>query len=265
MKRIFSEFLLALPFSVVLAGVGAGQQLAVRMPPGRAARPDVPFGVGEQSVYDLKFRSVKVGSGRMEITGIERIRGRAAYHIVFEVTGGIPGFKVDDSYESWVDTASLASLRHVQRVHEGGYHRETTYEIFPERKSYSENGGSEKPGVSNPLDDGSFVYFARTVTLAAGERQVFQRYFKADMNPVVLAAERIESIDVPAGTFEALVVRPSIKSGGMFGEGGEAEIWLSTDKRKLLLELKTKMSIGSLNLYLRSYRPPQEPVAAGAR
>jgi hypothetical protein len=265
MMRILSDLLIMLPFSLALAGVGAGQQLATRVPPSKASRPDVPFGVGEQSVYDLKFRSVKVGSGRMEIVAIEKIRGRGAYHIVFEVTGGIPGFKVDDSYESWVDTASLASLRHVQRVHEGGYHRETTYEIFPDRKSYSENGGPEKPGVSNPLDDGSFVYFARTVQLAAGERQVFQRYFKPDMNPVVMTAEGVESIDVPAGKFEALAIRPSIKAGGMFAEGGEAEIWLSTDKRRLLVELTTKMSIGSLNLYLRSYRPPQEAVAAGAR
>jgi hypothetical protein len=265
MKRIFGNLLIALPLSLALVGAGSGQQLAARVPRSATSRPDVPFGMGEQSVFDLKFRSVKVGSGRMEITGIERIRGRAAYHIVFTVTGGIPGFRVDDWYESWVDTASLASLRHVQRVHEGGYHRETSYEIYPERKSYSENGGPEKPGVSNPLDDGSFVYFARTLSLAAGERQAFQRYFKPDMNPVVMTAEQVESIDVPAGKFEALAIRPSIKAGGIFGEGGEAEIWLSTDKRRLLLELKTKLSIGSLNLYLRSYRPPQDAVVIGAR
>ncbi|HVT38805.1 MAG TPA: DUF3108 domain-containing protein, partial [Gemmatimonadaceae bacterium] len=184
MKRIFHDLLITLPSSLALAGVG-GQPFAARVPRNAlpSLRADVPFGVGEQSVYDLKFRSIKVGSGRMEITGVDRIRGRAAYHIVFAVTGGIPGFRVDDSYESWVDTASLVSLRHVQRVHEGGYHRETTYEIFPDRQSYSENGGAERPGVSTPLDDGSFVYFARTVPLAAGERQVFQRYFKPDMNP----------------------------------------------------------------------------------
>ncbi|HVT40551.1 MAG TPA: DUF3108 domain-containing protein, partial [Gemmatimonadaceae bacterium] len=76
---------------------------------------------------------------------------------------------------------------------------------------------------------------------------------------------RVDSIDVPAGKFEALAIRPSIKAGGLFAEGGEAEMWLSTDKRRLLVELKTKMSIGSLNLYLRSYRPPQESVPAGAR
>ena len=64
---------------------------------------------------------------------------------------------------------------------------------------------------------------------------------------------RKEKITVPAGTFNAIVVQPVIKTTGIFSENGQALIWLSDDDRKIMLQLKSKVSFGSLNLYLKSY------------
>jgi len=66
---------------------------------------------------------------------------------------------------------------------------------------------------------------------------------------------RRERIVVPAGTFNAIVVRPTIKTKGIFAEDGEAELWLSDDDRRMVLQLKTKVSFGTLSLFLRSYTP----------
>jgi hypothetical protein len=237
--------------------------LAVRLP-GQAVPPiavpaPVPFGVGEQLIYEAEFNFAKVpllrGTGQMEIVGIEEIRGRPAYHIVFTVRGGLLGLKVDDRYDSWIDTATLSSLRHVQRIHEVSYHRETTYEIYPDRGVYTENGGAERESVANPLDDGSFMYFVRTVTMHVGEREEFRRYFKPDQNPVVLEGLQTETVHVPAGTFDAIEVHPTIKSGGIFADKGDARIWFSQDSKRIMLQMKAKMAIGSLSLYLKSYRP----------
>ena len=73
------------------------------------------------------------------------------------------------------------------------------------------------------------------------------------MKITVLRKERIK---VPAGTFDAIVIRPSVKSKGIFSENGQAEVWLSDDERHIMLQLKSKLSFGSLNLYLKSYRAP---------
>ena len=62
--------------------------------------------------------------------GIDSVRGRAAYHVVFAIDGGIPFFRVHDRYESWIDVETLSSLRHRQHISEGRYKRNTTYEIF---------------------------------------------------------------------------------------------------------------------------------------
>ena len=49
----------------------------------------VPFGVGERLEYDVRFGKLKVGSGTMEVAGIQELRGRETWHTVFTVRGGI--------------------------------------------------------------------------------------------------------------------------------------------------------------------------------
>jgi hypothetical protein len=66
---------------------------------------------------------------------------------------------------------------------------------------------------------------------------------------------RKETIDVPAGRFNCIVVQPVIKTPGIFSENGNAEVWLSDDSRHVLVQLKSRLSFGSINLYLRSYKP----------
>jgi hypothetical protein len=52
-----------------------------------------------------------------------------------------------------------------------------------------------------------------------------------------------------------VVIRPIIKSRGIFSEGGRAELWISDDDRRIMVQLKSQLKIGSLNLYLKSYTP----------
>ena len=230
-------------------------QAPAAAPIASAAMP-VPFAVGERLDYDVKFGPMHVGGGSMEVLGNENVRNRPTWHIMFRVKGGTFFYKVDDRFESWIETTTLSSLRHKQDINEGRRDRERTFEIYPDRPSYIEDDKPEKPSVGQPLDDGSFLYFIRTVPLEVGKTYEFDRYFRPDRNPVKITVLRKEKVKVPAGTFDAIVIRPSIKSKGIFSENGQAEVWLSDDDRHIMLQMKSKLSFGSLNLYLRSYRPP---------
>jgi hypothetical protein len=222
--------------------------------PTASSRASVPFGAGERLDYDVKFGFVKVGSGQMEVVGTESIRGREAWRARFVVSGGIPGYRVNDRMESWFDTSSLESLRFIQDLEEGRRDREYHYEIFPERNVYQEKGKPEKPTVDNPLDDASFLYFVRTMPLEVGKTYEIARYFVPDRNPVTIKVLRKERVTVPAGTFETVVVQPTFKSKGLFSKDGRAEIWLSDDDRRLLVQMKSTLPIGSLNLFLREVK-----------
>ena len=224
--------------------------------PDMQPRMAVPFDQGEKLTFDVRFGGIKVGTGRMEVVGTTDVRGREAWHTRFTVKGGIPLYKVNDRLESWIDTRTFESLRFVQDLEEGRRDRERFYEIFPERSTYSEKGEVEHaPSVDDPLDDAAFMYFVRTIPLEVGKTYAFNRYFRPDRNPVQIRVLRKEKVKVPAGTYETIVIQPVIKSKGIFSEKGHAEMWLTDDSRRLLVQMKTDLSIGSLNLYLRGYVP----------
>jgi hypothetical protein len=214
------------------------------------ARPR-PFAVGEKLTYNAKINFLHVGSATMTVVGIEEIRGRPAFHTSFRVKGRMLFFSVNDQYESWFDTTTFASLRYRQNIDEGSYEAKRSYEMFPERQTYTENDGPEQPGVAQPLDDGSFIYFVRTLALDTGQTHEFHRYFKPDRNPVRLTVLRKERIRVPAGEFDAVVVRPSIKTKGIFSESSNAEIWFSDDDLRLMLRMRSGLPFGTLQLELK--------------
>jgi hypothetical protein len=209
--------------------------------------------VGERLEYDVKFGKLRVGRGSMEVRETTDVRGREAWHTVFSIRGGIPFFRVDDRLESWIDTQNFTSLRFAQRTSEGRYHRERHIELFPERSTMLERGedAREEATVERPLDEGALIYYLRTLPLNVGDRYSIDRYFRPDRNPVRLEVIRRERIQVPAGTFETIVIRPTIKSSGIFSENGRAEIWLTDDERHLMVQMTAKLSFGTLQLSLR--------------
>jgi len=234
-------------------------QLAPEGPPPEIAA--IPFGPGEKSSFEVRFGTVRVGGGSLEVVGMETIRGRETWHIAFTVQGGTFFYRVNDLYESWVDTENFNSLLFNRKIEEGTRRRHQSFEIIPERGIYIERtrqGTETSKTVSEPLDEGAFLYYVRTIPLKVGETYDFHRYFIPDRNPVRLRVLRKERITVPAGTFNAIVIRPVIKTSGIFSEKGQAEVWLSDDPRRMLLQVKSRLSFGSLNLYLRSYTPSKE-------
>ena len=241
----------------VLVGVLAIATALATPPLDAQDRPAaIPFGVGERFEYEVKLGPFKAGRGSMEVVGVDTVRGRHAWHTVFHVKGGLLGYKADNTMESWIDTTTLASLRFVQDFEQTGSDRRKRYEIYPDRQVYQDGGKEEQPSVADPLDDGSFIYFIRTVPLEIGRTYTFDRYFRPDRNPVRIKVLRRETVKVRAGTFQTIVVQPIIKSKGIFSENSKAEIWFSEDAARIMVQLKADLPVGSLNLYLKSARPP---------
>ena len=219
----------------------------------------VPYAVGEELTYKASFGGIPAGTARMRVDGIEIVRGRPAYHVVFSVNGGIPFFRVHDRYESWIDVETLASLRHRQQISEGHYKRTTLYEIYPERSEYQKEGDSVRASVSNPLDDGSFIYAVRAAGVQVGETRRDDRYFRPDKNPVVLTGLRQETVKVDAGTFATTVIRPTIRTSGIFSDEGQAQVWFTDDANRYPVQVKAKFSKFTLTLELKSVTAGMHP------
>jgi Protein of unknown function (DUF3108) len=236
--------------------------IAAATPVPAAASPAVrPFVVGERLIYSVKIGLLGSGTAIADLHNVDTVRGTPVYHTVFTVAGSLLFFHVNDQYESWFDPTSLVSLRYHQKIDQSTYTRNRTYEIFPDRGVYIETGKTQLPTVEQPLDDGAFLYFLRTIPLIVGRTYTFNRYFKPDRNPVTVTVVRREHIRIPAGEFDAVVLRPKIKAKGIFAENANAEVWLSDDSARLMLMMHTHLPFGSVTFQLRERQLPTPRIA----
>lgn len=224
-------------------------------PPAEATPMPVPFGVGERLRYEVKFGVIKVGEAELRVVGVDTLSGTPAYHVRLTLQGGLPFYKVDDEQESWFDIYHLYSRKFRQDLREGDYRRNREYILDLEAGTYTRNDGETDTIPAEPLDDLCFLYFVRTLPLEVGQRYEFERYFRQDRNPVILEVLRRDTVLVPAGRYPVIVVRPIIQAGGVYGEGGESEVFLSDDAERIVVHTRSKAKVGSLSLYLKEYRP----------
>jgi len=251
-------------FSILLLGGGwtpveAGQ-ISDPAPWNRRIGGDpaaTPFGPGERLEYEVRLGRLSVGRGTLEVLGLESVRGHLSYHVSMGIQGGLPLARVNNQLQSWIDVENLFSHRFIQDQNEVRTKRYRVFEFFPAEKRWERTDNGERGDLPTdaPLDDLSFVYFVRTLPLRVGETYTLERYFQARGNPVVVQVLRKDRIEVPAGTFNTIVVRPIIQTRGLFSQGGEAEIHFSDDDERLLVQLRSRVPVvGSLSLHLSEIR-----------
>jgi hypothetical protein len=260
MLRIIIACTISLSLGAV-DGIGA-QDSALASTPGirSLGLAAAPFGVGEKARYRVGYGVLRgVGSGSMEIVGLEVVRGHPTYHMQFRLRGGIPGARVNNKYDSWMDARGLFSRRFEQDTHEVRFKRQRVREFLPEEMRWTgrTNDRVEAGGLptARPQDDTSFLFFIRTLDLEVGEELQFENYWNPDGNPVRIRVLRRETVAVPAGRFNTIVIQPLIQTSGMFSEGGEAEVYLSDDDARILVMIRAKVSFGTLRLELEEYTP----------
>ena len=257
LRPIFLLCLLALvPMSLAIP-VSAEPHSASRSPGDEyASALAVPFGPGELLTYKVMLGIFPVGETSMQVPAIEPTRGISTYRVEGRIKGGIPFFRVDTKFHSWIDIERMVTLRFIQDQHEGHYTRFREFQFFPEQALWKRVDNDEQGALASPLplDDLSFIYFTRSLNLRVGKEYRFDRYFKESGNPVILKVLRRGERVVPAGTFKTIVVQPIIRTKGFFSEGGKAELHLTDDPRRILVYLKTEMPGISLTMHLKSIR-----------
>lgn len=210
------------------------------------------FPPGETLSYEARFGFITIGGAVMQVVGVDTIRTVPTLHIAFVVQGGTFFYRLNDRMDSWIGLRDFASRRFVQDFDEGGKLRYAAYEIYPDSGFYRQQGVDTAAATSpEPLDDAAFFYFVRTVPLEVGRRYEFHRYFRPDRNPVVLEVLGRDTIDVPAGRMPTIVIRPTIKGRGILAEASEPRMWLSDDERRIMVQLKTRFSFGTITFRLQ--------------
>lgn len=216
------------------------------------------FKEGEKLTFEVNYGIVTAGIGVMEIPRIKRISGRQAYHVMFEVNT-VPSFdwifKVRDRYETYIDTKGLFPWRFEQHIREGNYTRDFSA-FFDQRKNKAKTSEGEYEVPDNIHDIISAFYFSRTLdysNMKPGDKLRLQNFYKDKVYDLDVKFHGKETIEVPAGKFDCIVIEPLVKEGGLFKHDGDIIIWLTDDDIKMPVRVRTKIIIGHVDVLLSKY------------
>jgi hypothetical protein len=210
--------------------------------------------------YRMSVRAFLIGGsgeGSLRVEAIDTVHGHPAYRLGFQATGRWTFWRLDFEDRSWLDVNQLFARRFHQ-LHRSPDRRDRTYEFFPSEMRYVNLANPDDAGAltnARPLDDISFMYHVRTLPLTMNTDYEEPRYYKAEGNPVVVQVLRNERVRVPAGAFDAIVVRPIIRTSALFGDRGQGEVWISNDERRLIVKMRARVPAGTLNMELQSFTP----------
>jgi hypothetical protein len=157
-------------------------------------------------------------------------------------------FLVRDTIVSWIDPASFRSLRYEKHSVEGKRVRDELTEFDYENGVASVDGEPTELGEAT-LDTLSSVYYLRTLKLD-GEKPISLQVFSRKPYILNVEIQARETISVPAGKFETVRVEP--KSTGSSLVGKNLILWLTDDERKIPVQLRSKLKVGTLVGRLKS-------------
>jgi hypothetical protein len=213
--------------------------------------------IPEKLVFDLTWTGIKAGTATQEIVndnGVIKIVSTARSADWISVF-----YPVDDRIESVLDGNRASGLGYPKlyrmKIKEGKHRRDKEV-IFDRRRRialYIDHISGEKKDFEindNTLDTLSCFYFVRSMPLEVG-KSVFVNIFDGKKlwttEVQVLRRERIKTV---LGTFDTIVVKPLLKSEGIFEKKGDMYIWLTDDKRRVPVKMKTKVRVGSITATL---------------
>jgi hypothetical protein len=219
--------------------------------------PDrVPFGEGEYLLFGIQYGLIHAGDATLEVrSGSAELRGRKAYHLVsvartnkaFDVI-----YKVRDRHESFMDREMLYSLRFEKHLREGKFRRDKEVDFDQEKRLaiYAE----EQVGIPpNTQDFISALYYVRTIPLEPGQAVFMANHSDGKNYPIFVKALRRESVKVPAGEFDCLVIEPVLETSAIFENTGKLTIWLTDDNLRMPVLMRSKVMVGSFEAVLKEY------------
>ncbi|MEW5993858.1 MAG: DUF3108 domain-containing protein [Candidatus Zixiibacteriota bacterium] len=217
---------------------------------------NVAFGIDEKFTYDINYGFINAGTGTMEVVRLIEFRNRPCFHIVSRAKSNkffSTFYRVDDRVETIVDAIGLFSWRFEKNLREGKYRSDRMYE-FDQRQQvvyYKDDTIAVPPCVQDAL---SVLYYVRTQKLEPGRSLFIENFTDGKQYTLEVKVHKRERITVAAGTFDCLLVEPLMRSVGVFKHEGQLKVWVTDDRLKMPVLMKSRVLVGSISAELVDYR-----------
>lgn len=217
---------------------------------------NIAFGVGERLNFDIGYGFINAGSATMEVADLIDYSGRPAYRIVTTAESNkffTSFYPVSDRVETIMDAIGLFSWRSEKVLREGKYRAERKYTIDQINHTVVDKNDTVtvQPYVQDAL---SALYFIRTQPLTVGKALFIDNFTDGKNYPLEVKVHRKEKIKTKAGEFDCLVVEPLLQTAGIFKHEGKLTVWLTDDRLRLPVMMKSKVVVGSITAELTDFK-----------
>lgn len=248
-------YFVTVEFEIAKAAGGSSDSTAVVLTLDRVI-DNVAFGVKEKLSFDINYGFVNAGTATMEVVGLIEYKDRPCYRIVTRALSNSffsTFYKVDDRVESIVDAVGMFSWRFEKNLREGKYRADRTYEFDPVNSLvfYDKDTIETPPAMQDAL---SVFYWMRTQDLKIGHSVYVDNFTDGKLYPMEIRVIGEETIEVEAGTFDCLVVEPLTQSVGVFKHEGKLKVWVTNDRLKMPVLMKSQVLVGSISAELTDYQ-----------
>ena len=217
---------------------------------------NLAFGVGETLKFSLGWEKIVAGHAEATISEVIQWRGRTCFRAVSRARSTrffSTFFKVEDWAESIFDAREIIPLHFEKHLREGKYKSDRVADFYPELGVAITRTDTfpVPPYIQDAL---SLLYYVRTQPLKVGDIIYVENFSKDKTYTLEVRVIKRERIQVKAGTFNTIVVEPLLQAAGLFKHKGRLTVWLTDDRLKMPVLMKSKVIVGSIVAELEDYK-----------
>src|SRR5208337_630757 len=224
--------------------------------------PANSFSIPEKLHYDLTWGVIKTGEAELEVrqTGdeiqlISKANSSALASLFYRVEDLVISTVKKGENKGYYE--GFIGVPHNYRIiiREGRQQRDKEFimDHTSKKVTYINYLAKEKKefGINeSTLDPLSSFYYARTLPLEVGKSVFIDVFDSKKLYKAEIQVLKREVIETSAGTFKTLLIKPIVRSEGIFFRKGDILIWLTDDSRKIPVMLKTNVGIGTVKAIL---------------
>jgi len=232
--------------------------------PTQAQAADCLTMIGERLVFDVNWEFINGGSASLEYQSLGNHRYRMLTHArtnsFFDLFKKVRDTITADGV--CID-GKQQSTAFVLDQHENRYraHKETLFLWQQNKVSYTQNDKTDVyPVPAGNLSVMDAFTRVRQLPLALGSIVHIPVFDSRKLYQVeVTVGDATKRLRAPwGGMVECIVVKPHLKTAGIFSSRGSITIWMTNDSRHIPIKMRAKIKIGHILAHLTDYKEPDQ-------
>ena len=259
---MFKSSLLVIAFIALTVIAGHAQRPEVKFdrPAATASTAKPPFVVGEKFTYEVSWQDFLV-AGELVIETKDRrsYEGVDGYHVSAQAQSvglvSMIGKKIDDAYESFIDTSTLLPFRAEKRTRHGKKSAQSSVTIDQEHRTARLADGRTLRLPVETYDLAGLLFAIRGMDLTPGKARNFNLLEDDKLYALRIEPEAKERISTPAGSFDTIRIATRMADRGN-DKLYNLRLYVTNDQRRIPVLITAEPSWGSVRVQLTSATPP---------